>query len=81
MKVDFKKQNVRTFETFYESTGLTEANFLRPLAKLCVQDAGRTPKKITANCLLRKYQCRLPGKDKKYIVSLSSAELAQSEKG
>ena len=23
-------------------------NFLRPLAKLCVQDAGRTPKKITA---------------------------------
>ena len=24
---------------FYESTGLTEANFLRPLAKLCVQDA------------------------------------------
>ena len=47
MKVDFKKQNVRTFEIFYESTGLTEANFLRPLAKLCVQDAGRTPKKIT----------------------------------
>ena len=33
---------------FYESTGLTEANFLRPLAKLCVRDAGRTPKKITA---------------------------------
>ena len=24
---------------FYESTGLAEANFLRPLAKLCVQDA------------------------------------------
>ena len=24
-----------------------EANFLHPLAKLCVQDAGRTPKKIT----------------------------------
>ena len=48
MKVDFKKQKVRTFEIFYESTGLTEANFLRPLAKLCVQDAGRTPKKITA---------------------------------
>ena len=48
MKVDFKKQNVRTLEIFYESTGLTEANFLRPLAKLCVQDAGRTPKKITA---------------------------------
>ena len=47
MKVDFKKQNVRTFEIFYESTGLTEANFLRPLVKLCVQDAGRTPKKIT----------------------------------
>ena len=39
MKVDFKKQNVRTFEIFYESTGLTEDNFLRPLAKLCVQDA------------------------------------------
>ena len=39
MKVDFKKQNVRTFEIFYESTGLTEANFLRPLAKLCIQDA------------------------------------------
>ena len=49
MKVDFKKQNIRTFEIFYESTGLTEANFLRPLAKLCVQDAGRTPKKITAS--------------------------------
>ena len=48
MKVDFNKQNVRTFEIFYESTGLTEANFLHPLAKLCVQDAGRTPKKITA---------------------------------
>ena len=47
MKVDFKKQNVRTFEIFCESTGLTETNFLRPLAKLCVQDAGRTPKKIT----------------------------------
>ena len=45
MKVDFKKQNVHTFEIFYESMGLTEANFLRPLAKLCVQDAGRTPKK------------------------------------
>ena len=44
---DFKKQNVHTFEIFYESTGLTEANFLRPLAKLCVQDAGRMPKKIT----------------------------------
>ena len=49
MKVDFKKQNVRTFEIFYESTGLTEANFLRPLAKLCVQDAGRTPKNITVS--------------------------------
>ena len=49
MKVDFKKQNVRTLEIFYESTGLTEAIFLRPLAKLCVQDAGRTPKKITDN--------------------------------
>ena len=47
MKVDFKKQNVHTFEIFYESTGLTKANFLRPLAKLCVQEAGRTPKKIT----------------------------------
>ena len=47
MKVDFQKQNVRTFEIFYESTGLTEDNFLRPLAKICVQDAGRTPKKIT----------------------------------
>ena len=47
MKVDFKKQNVRTFEIFYESTGLTVANFLRPQAKLCVQDAARTPKKIT----------------------------------
>ena len=47
MKVDFKKQNVRTLDIFYESTGLTEANFLHPLAKLCVQDAGRTPKKIT----------------------------------
>ena len=32
---------------FFESTGLTEANFLRPLAKLCVQDAGGMPKKIT----------------------------------
>ena len=30
---------------FYESMGLTEANFLHPLAKLCVQDAGRMPKK------------------------------------
>ena len=39
MKVDFKKQNVCTFEIFYESMGLTEANFLRPLAKLCLQDA------------------------------------------
>ena len=47
MKVDFKKQNIRTFKIFYESTGLTEANFLHPLAKLCIQDAGRTPKKIT----------------------------------
>ena len=27
MKVDFKKQIVHTFEIFYESTGLTEANF------------------------------------------------------
>ena len=53
MKVDFKKQNVRTFEIFYESMGLTEANFLRPLAKLCVQDAGRTPKKITGQDLCR----------------------------
>ena len=34
---------------FYESTGLTEANVLRPLAKLCVQDAGCMPKKITAD--------------------------------
>ena len=47
MKVDLRKQNVRTFENFYEFTGLTEANFLRPLAKLCVQDTGCTPKKIT----------------------------------
>ena len=36
MGVDFKKQNARTFEIFYESCGLTEANFLRPLAKLCL---------------------------------------------
>ena len=47
MKVDFKKQNERTFEIFCESKGLSEANFLRPLAKLCVQGAGRTLKKIT----------------------------------
>ena len=47
MKVDFKKQNVRTFEILYESRGLTKTNFLRPLTKLCVPDAGRTPKKIT----------------------------------
>ena len=32
---------------FYESMGLTEANFLSPLAKLCVQDAGSMSKKIT----------------------------------
>ena len=39
IKVDFKKQNVRTFEIFYESHGLTEVNFLCSLVKLCVQDA------------------------------------------
>ena len=39
-----KRTSIREF---YEPTGLTEANFLRPLAKLCVQDTGRTPKKIT----------------------------------
>ena len=52
MKVDFKKQNVRTFKIFYESMGLPEANFLRPLAKLCVQDAGHMPKKITVKANL-----------------------------
>ena len=62
MKVDFKKQNVRTFKIFFESTGLTEANFLRPLAKLCIQDTGRTPKKITALILLHSGLGLLMGK-------------------
>ena len=47
MKVDFKKQNILSFEIFYESRGFTKANILHPLAKLCIQDVGHTPKKIT----------------------------------
>ena len=54
---------------FYESTGLTEANFLRLLAKLCVQDAGCTPKKITG-CTRMKIPAWNLGENDTYFYSL-----------
>ena len=83
MKVDFKKQNVHTFEIFYESTGLTEANFLRPLAKLCVQDAGGTPKKITATCtvvVLKHEKSLLKVKNVKKVKTSLILKMRKSEK-
>ena len=49
MKVDFKKQNVCTFENFMSPRDSPRLVFSCPQAKLCVQDAGRTPKKITVS--------------------------------